>query len=190
MVLPSWGWSGAQACTCPGEKGSSCQQPRQQRGFPFCPALHPNAEVENDIFLLEVSGSSVNHCVVTADPNTSSGWVSAEEGRSNQSVGKGNHKSNGLGVFFPLCSSQSCISTNKQSFPEQLPRGPSEKQTSICRSQTQPPNRTQEEILAQHSSPGVVGLHCQRPASIPGMHRRGSCHTVSQQEFRRCVPRS
>lgn len=81
-------------------EGLTLSSAKATEGLAFLPGLHPNAEVENNIFLLEVSGSSVNHCAVTADPNTSSGWVSDEEARSNQSIGKGNPKRNGQGIFF------------------------------------------------------------------------------------------
>lgn len=47
-----------------------------------------------------------------------------------------------------------------------------------------PCNRTQEEILVHHSSLRAIGLHWQSSASTLGVHRRGSCHAVSQRGIR------
>lgn len=120
----------------------------------MCTGLHPSPEVENNAFLLEATGSPLNHLVVTGDPNTSSGWGCGEKKRSNPSVGKGNPKSSRLGWFcsYP-CGPRRSLSTNKHHFPKPLPRGPWQEQPNLCRSWSQ---TSAEEKVAQHSSWPVV----------------------------------
>lgn len=132
-----------------GAKSTFCSWVRVWRGLPFCTSHHPNSEMENNTFLLEVSDFPVNHSAVTANPNTGLGW-DCDEKRSNQSAGKGNPKSNRL-VLFHISAAQCYISTNKQSFPKPLPRDPLQKQTNLCRSQTQTRQQDTVENLAHRS---------------------------------------
>lgn len=158
-----------------GSKGSFCSWLRLQRGLPFCIGPSPNSGVENNAFLLEVSGSPVNHSVVTADPNTALGWGSEEKRSSNQSAGKGNPRSNRLGfLFFSYSCGQWCyISTNTLNFPKPLPRGPLQQQTTLRRSQNQPPKRTQEKILL------VTDKRWQRYSVIRAQHQSLACKDLA-----------
>jgi len=74
--------AGAQCRTCPGQpqsrrgaKGSFCRQPRLWRGLHFGTGRHSDSEVNSSAFLLEASGSPVNHSAGTADPNPSLGFT-------------------------------------------------------------------------------------------------------------------
>lgn len=132
-------------------------------------------EVENDVFLLEVSGSPLNHPAVTADPNTGIG-----AGEVINHLGKETPRAPGQVFFHTSAAHHATFAQIKTIFQSHSPEvHPRSKQTSVFtnRSQNQRPDRTQQKTLlitaairAQHQSRAEEAL--------------APCHAVSRWAIR------